>query len=104
MIELASARRVALAGIVASACLAVMNIAIGLATQSVSVAATGFEFAGDVFASSVVLLGLIVASRPADENHPYGHGRGETLAAFIVGVVLVAGGVGICWQSLQSVG
>ena len=41
---------------------------------------------------------------PADENHPYGHGRVETLAAFLVGVILVAGGVGNSCDSLQAVG
>ena len=66
--------------------------------------ATGLEFAGDVLASTVVLLGMVVAVRPADDNHPYGHGRIETLAAFVVGMILVLGGAGICWNSLQAVG
>ncbi len=97
-------RRVALVGIAASALLATLNIVVGLVTRSTSVVATGIEFAGDVLASTVVLLGMIVAVKPADENHPYGHGRVETLAAFLVGVILVAGGVGISWNSLQAVG
>jgi cation diffusion facilitator family transporter len=104
MIDLQAGRRIAAMGIVASALLATMNVVIGLSTQSVSVLATGFEFAGDVFASSVVLVGLLVAGRPADANHPYGHGRTESLSAFVVGVVLAAGGVGICWRSLHQVG
>jgi len=97
-------RRVALAGIAASGLLATLNIVVGIITQSTSVVATGIEFAGDVFASSVVLLGMIVAVKPADQNHPYGHGRVETIAAFVVGVILAAGGAGICWNSLQAVG
>ena len=97
-------RRVALAGIVASALLATLNIVVGIITRSTSVVATGIEFAGDVLASTVVLLGMIFAVKPADENHPYGHGRVETLAAFIVGIILAAGGLGICWNSLQAVG
>lgn len=104
MTDFEKGRRVAVAGITASVALATMNIVIGLRTESVSVTATGVEFAGDVFASSIVLLGLAVAARPPDANHPYGHGRGETLAAFIVGLVLAAGGAGICWQSLDAVG
>lgn len=97
-------RRVALAGIVASAVLATVNIVVGMITQSTSVLATGVEFAGDVLASLVVFVGMIAAVKPADENHPYGHGRIETLAAFAVGMILAAGGVGICWNSLQAVG
>jgi cation diffusion facilitator family transporter len=97
-------RRVAIAGIGASAFLATLNIVVGLMTQSTAVVAIGFEFAGDVLASTVVLIGMIAAVKPADENHPYGHGRIETLAALLVGIVLAAGGVGICWNSLQAVG
>ncbi|MBI4465766.1 MAG: cation transporter, partial [Acidobacteria bacterium] len=47
---------------------------------STSVVAVGVEFAGDVLASAVVLFGMMVASRPPDADHPYGHGRSETLA------------------------
>lgn len=97
-------RRVALAGIGASALLATMNITVGLVSGSTSVFATGVEFAGDVLASTVVLFGMIAAAKPADDNHPYGHGRLETLAAFVVGLALSAGGAGICWNALQRVG
>jgi cation diffusion facilitator family transporter len=97
-------RRVAMVGIGASLLLAALNITVGLRTRSTAVVATGVEFAGDVLASAVVLLGLIVSVKPPDENHPYGHGRIETLSAFVVGLVLVAGGAGIGWRSLQSVG
>jgi len=96
--------RVTRASIAVSGILACSNILIGLLAQSTSVVATGFEFAGDVLASSIVLIGMGVAARPADENHPYGHGRFETLSAFVVGVILASGGVMICYQSLQAVG
>ncbi len=44
-----------------------------------------------------------MASKPADYNHPYGYGRFETLAGLAVGMILSAGGAGICWRSLQKV-
>jgi cation diffusion facilitator family transporter len=97
-------RRVAVAGIAVSALLACTNILVGVIASSTSVLATGLEFAADVLASSIVLAGMIVGARPADANHPYGHGRAETLAGFIVGVVVLAGGVGISYQSLQAIG
>lgn len=99
-----AARRVALVGVAVSGLLACSNIIIGLLTHSTSVVATGFEFAGDVLASSIVVVGMGVAARPADANHPYGHGRVETLSAFVVGVILVAAGLMIGYQSLQAVG
>jgi cation diffusion facilitator family transporter len=99
-----TARRVALASIGVSGLLACSNIVVGLVAHSTSVVATGFEFAGDVLASTIILVGMGVAARPADENHPYGHGRFETLSAFVVGVILAAGGTTICYQSLQAIG
>jgi cation diffusion facilitator family transporter len=99
-----TARRVARASIAVSGILACGNITIGLLAHSTSVVATGFEFAGDVLASSIVVIGMGVAARPADDNHPYGHGRFETLSAFMVGVILAAGGVLISYHSLQAIG
>lgn len=99
-----TARRVARLGIGVSTFLALSNIIVGLWAHSTSVLAMGFEFAGDVLASSIVVIGMGVAARPADDDHPYGHGRFETLSAFMVGVILAAGGAMICFQSLRAIG
>src|SRR5258708_31705504 len=99
-----TARRVVVIGIGVSSVLACGNIVVGLLTRSTSVVATGFEFAGDVLASSIVLVGMRVAARPAYENHPYGHGRFETLAAFVVGAILALAGVMIFHQSPPAIG
>jgi cation diffusion facilitator family transporter len=94
------ARRIALIGIVASAALAVSKILIGWMAGSTAVVADGFESAGDVVASAIVLFGLVVASIPADENHPYGHGRFEMLTGLAVGTILGIAGIGICVHAL----
>lgn len=96
-------RVVAAAGIVASILLAVANIFVGLAAESRSVLATGIEFSGDVLASSLILLSIIVASKPADDQHPYGHGRVETLGAFVLGLILIVAGIGVSWASLHGI-
>lgn len=97
-------KRVALASIAVSGGLAVAKIVIGLLGHSTAVVADGVESAGDVLASGFVLFGFIIAARPADENHPYGHGRYETLTGLVVGIVLFLGGIGICYRSLRSIG
>ena len=99
-----TAQRVTAAGIAVSSLLAVANLVVGLLARSTAVFATGLEFAGDVLAATVVLVGMRVASRAPDANHPYGHGRVETLSAFVVGLILMAGGVLIAYRSLQAVG
>ncbi len=96
-------RVVAAAGIVASIVLAVANILVGLASESRSVLATGIEFSGDVLASSLILVSIIVASKPADDQHPYGHGRVETLGAFVLGLILIVAGIGVSWASLHGI-
>ena len=59
---------------------------------------------GDVIASGFVLFGLTLAAKPADENHPYGHGRVETLTGLLIGLVLMVGGALISWNSIRRVG
>jgi cation diffusion facilitator family transporter len=88
----------------ASTTLAVLKITVGLAAHSTSVVADGIESAGDALASGFILLGLWIASRPPDENHPYGHGRFETITGFLVGLALCATGLGIAYGSLRGLG
>lgn len=88
---------------IVSGALALSKIIVGLLAGSTSVVADGAESAGDVVASGVVLFGFVVAARPADADHPYGHGRYETLTGLTVGFILIFGGIGICIRSLQSV-
>lgn len=97
-------RRVALASVVISAALALTKVIVGVMARSTSVVADGLESAADAGASLLVLFGLTMAARPADENHPYGHGRFEILTGLLVGMILTAAGTGICFQSLQRAG
>jgi len=60
-------RRLAVASVVCSGLLAVVNLLVGWKARSTSVVAAGFEFTGDVLASAVVVVGLAVASKPPDE-------------------------------------
>ncbi len=89
---------------IVSGLLAAMKIMAGLRGHSASVVADGFESAADVFASGLVLIGLILAARPADENHPYGHGRFETLTGLLLGFFLLAAGALIAWHGIAGVG
>lgn len=97
-------KRVALAGIVVSGLLAAAKITLGLLGNSVSVFSDGLESAGDVLASGIVFFGFLIAARPADADHPYGHGRFETISGLVVGMILVVGGVGICLRALRTIG
>jgi len=97
-------QRLALAGIVVSAALAVAKIIVGMAGHSTAVVADGCESAGDVFSSGFVLLGLTLAAKPADKEHPYGHGRIETLTGLLIGLALTVAGALISATSFEHLG
>ncbi|HWB98462.1 MAG TPA: cation diffusion facilitator family transporter, partial [Bryobacteraceae bacterium] len=97
-------QRVALLGMLVSGSLALIKITTGLVGHSTATVADGLESAGDVFASGFVLLGLTLAAKPADENHPYGHGRVEMLTGFLIGLFLAAAGAAISYRSLLNIG
>ncbi len=81
-------RRVTLVGAVTNLGLAALQLAGGVVSQSQALIADGLHTLSDLISDAVVLLAARESSRPADGAHPYGHGRIETLASVIVGVLL----------------
>lgn len=97
-------RRIALLSMSVGAVLAAAKIWVGLNAGSTSVFSDGLEAAGDVLSSGIVYAGLWLASKPPDYEHPYGHGRYETLAGLAIGAMLLLAGAAIFWHSLVSLG
>ncbi|MFV0566265.1 MAG: cation diffusion facilitator family transporter [Flavobacteriaceae bacterium] len=75
----------------------------GFFGNSYALIADAIESTTDVFSSLLVLLGLKYAKRPADDNHPYGHGRIEPLITFMVVAFLVVSASIICYESIQNI-
>jgi cation diffusion facilitator family transporter len=95
-------RQLAITGMAVSGVLAVLKITGGTLAGSASVRADGFESSADVFTSGLVLVGLTLAARPADKNHPYGHGRAEILTGLLLGFCLFVAGCLIAWHGLSG--
>jgi len=72
--------------------------------NSYALIADAIESTADIFSSFLVLLGLKYAQRPADENHPYGHGRVEPLITFIVVGFLIVSATIIAYESIENIG
>lgn len=98
-----ASRVIAVISMLASAALSAAKIIVGLHANSTAVVSDGLESAGDVLASGLALFGLVLAAKPPDTEHPYGHGRVEILSALIVGMMLTASGTLISFRSLERV-
>src|SRR5579863_8495874 len=99
--KLALAKRVTLIGMAVSGSLSAAKLLAGWIGHSTAVFADGLENAGDLFGSGLILYALYVASIPPDKEHPYGHGRSETIAGLTVGFLLAASGLVICYGSFR---
>jgi len=88
---------------VSSVFLAAIKFLTGIFGNSYALIADGIESVVDVFSSILVLVGLKYAERPADENHPYGHGKAEPLITFLVVVFLVMSAATIAWQAIGNI-
>ena len=83
--------------------LAVAKFVTGWVGNSYALIADAVESWADVFGSLVVLGGLRIAARPADQDHPYGYGKAEPLAALFVAMLLFLTGCGIAAASVREI-
>jgi cation diffusion facilitator family transporter len=83
--------------------LAMLKWITGYFGNSYALIADAIESTTDIFSSLLVLIGLRYASKPADKNHPYGHGRVEPLITFLVVGFLIASATVIAYESIQHI-
>ncbi len=89
--------------IISNTLLALIKGLAGVFGNSFALIADALESSTDIFASVLVLLGFKYANRPADENHPYGHGRIEPLVTFMVVAFLVTSATIIAYESIRLI-
>jgi len=89
--------------IIGNTCLALIKGLAGFFGNSYALIADAIESTTDIFASFLVLFGIKYSSRPADKNHPYGHGRAEPLITFIVVGFLVISATIIAYESVLNI-
>jgi cation diffusion facilitator family transporter len=101
--NLETGARVALLGMGANVCLATAKITAGALGHSYVLIADGIESSLDIAGSAIIWGGLKVAARPADETHPYGHGKAEPLAAIMVSLGVLAAALVLAVQSVREI-
>ena len=88
-------------GIVCNILLSVLKVAVGILFSAVSIVADGLNNLADMGSSVVNLIGFRLSSKPADRDHPFGHGRMEYMSAFIVSVLIILVGVELITSSVD---
>ena len=80
-----------------------LKILIGLIIGSISVIADAFHTLTDVISSGVVIWGFNESEKPADKNHPYGHGRAEYVATLVIAILLIVAGIEFIESSIERI-
>jgi ferrous-iron efflux pump FieF len=96
-----SRSRAATVSVVVATALMLVKLAAGLLTGSLSLLASAVDSLTDIFASAVNMFAIRAASRPADEDHAYGHEKAESLAGLFQGAVISASGLYLGYESVR---
>jgi cation diffusion facilitator family transporter len=90
-------------GIFTNTILAAVKAVAGVAGNSYALIADAVESTTDIASSLIVWGGLKISGMPPDEDHPYGHGKAEPIAATVVSIALFAAAAGIAIQSVREI-
>lgn len=82
--------------------LTILKIVVGTIFHSPVLLADGYHNAGDVVASAAALTSMRISQRPADEDHPYGHGKAEVISSAIVAIILGLAAIYIAYESISA--
>ena len=89
-------------GIVCNIVLCIMKVLIGVIVSSISIIADGLNNLSDMGSSVISFIGFKLAGKPADRDHPFGHGRIEYMSAFIISVLILIVGVNLLINSAKT--
>ena len=99
-----TATRVSLVSVAGNTALSLFKLLAGVLAHSGAMISDAVHSASDVISSFIVIVGVKIAAREADREHPYGHERFECVAAIVLAVVLAMTGLLIGWRAAQSIG
>lgn len=101
--ETAVIRKLSLVGIIGNVFLSAFKFIAGIMGNSSAMVSDAVHSLSDVFATFIAFLGVRFGRRDADASHPYGHERIESLAAIMLGLILLVTGVGIGWVGIEKI-
>lgn len=89
--------------IIGNTALAILKFLLGWMTNSIALMADAFHTGSDVLTSAIVVLGFWTAKKPADKEHPYGHGRIEPIATLVISLLLIWAGIEFAQASYKRI-
>jgi cation diffusion facilitator family transporter len=102
-LDLKRGERGAIVSIIAYLCLSSLKLVVGILSNSEALKADGLNNATDIMASLAVLIGLKLSQRPADDDHPYGHWKAETIASMVASFIMMGVGIQVIFRAFSSV-
>ena len=95
--------RTSYVGIAANVLLAVFKALVGIAASSVAIVMDAVNNLSDVLSSVITIVGTRLSGRPADHEHPFGHGRIEYFSAIVIAIIVLMAGVGSLIESVRKI-
>ncbi len=93
---------ISILAVIANLFLAIGKVIVGFISKSSSILADGINSATDVVASTIGYIGIRAAEKPADKEHPYGHGKAEVISGFIITIIIFISGVIIIYDAITG--
>jgi cation diffusion facilitator family transporter len=93
--------RIAAISLAATVCLLVLKLTLGIISGSIAVISDGIDSATDLVGGTAALISVGIAARPADEEHPYGHGKIESISASVAATVVAIGAGFVTFQGVR---
>ncbi|OCL27333.1 cation transporter [Orenia metallireducens] len=96
-------KRVSIVGLIVNTVLSIAKIIVGFIFRSKALVADGFHSVSDIASTVVVMFSMKISELPPDQDHPYGHGKAESIGTKILGIVLILTGFGLAKGGLETI-
>ena len=91
-------------GMIANLLLSLFKFVGGILGNSVALVADAIHSLSDLVTDIIVLFTHRIRKMPQDEDHPYGHGRAETIGATVIGMLIIVTGIGVTYETWEAMG